>query len=176
MNLNALGPRICILGPSNSGKSTLATAIARKCELPIIHLDRLYHHYPQSSWYPRPADEFLALHEKAIAQESWIMEGNYSRCLPQRLGRATGVILLDISTASSLLRYIRRTLWQPGRYGGMDGQDRLSWEMLHHILFVTPGGRKRNAALFEQLRLPRVWAGSVKEIERLYMEWGLNTG
>ncbi|MFU9136314.1 AAA family ATPase [Erwinia tasmaniensis] len=175
MNPDALGPRICILGPSNSGKSTLATAIARKCERPIIHLDRLYHHYPHSSWCPRPADEFLALHEKAIAQESWIMEGNYSRSLPQRLDRATGVILLDISTASSLLRYIQRTLWQRGRYGGMDGQDRLSWEMLHHILFVTPGGRKRNAALFEQLRLPRVRAGSVKEIARLYVEWGLDT-
>ena len=28
MNLDTLGPRICILGPSNSGKSTLADAIA----------------------------------------------------------------------------------------------------------------------------------------------------
>lgn len=31
------------------------------------------------------------------------MDGNYSRCLPQRLARATGFILLDTSTATSLL-------------------------------------------------------------------------
>jgi cytidylate kinase len=31
--LSDLGPRICLMGPSNSGKSTLAGAIARKCAL-----------------------------------------------------------------------------------------------------------------------------------------------
>ncbi|TGQ03272.1 AAA family ATPase, partial [Mesorhizobium sp. M00.F.Ca.ET.217.01.1.1] len=39
MNLSDLGDRICILGPSNSGKSTLADAIARKRGLTPIHLD-----------------------------------------------------------------------------------------------------------------------------------------
>jgi adenylate kinase family enzyme len=29
MTLDDLGPRICIMGPSNSGKSTLATAIVQ---------------------------------------------------------------------------------------------------------------------------------------------------
>ena len=33
--LESLGPRIAILGPSNSGKSTLAQAIARQRGLPV---------------------------------------------------------------------------------------------------------------------------------------------
>ena len=37
------------------------------------------------------------------------MDGNYSSCLPQRLARATGLILLDLSTPLSLWRYARRT-------------------------------------------------------------------
>src|SRR6516225_11108594 len=38
MQLADLGERICILGPSNSGKSTLAETIARKRGLELIHL------------------------------------------------------------------------------------------------------------------------------------------
>lgn len=92
--LDELGPRICILGPSNSGKSTLAEAIAGKRDLPAIHLDQLFH-TPHTDWIPRPAQEFVHLHDAAIAQEQWVMDGNYSRTLPQRLARATGLILLD---------------------------------------------------------------------------------
>jgi Cytidylate kinase len=42
MQLPDLGERICILGPSNSGKSTLAEAIARKRGLQAVHSDQLY--------------------------------------------------------------------------------------------------------------------------------------
>ncbi|CEJ49256.1 conserved hypothetical protein [Xanthomonas citri pv. bilvae] len=62
MKLDDLGPRICILGPSNSGKSTLAQA--RGC-VPV-HLDRL-HHLPNTAWIPRPRQDFMALHCAAIA-------------------------------------------------------------------------------------------------------------
>lgn len=120
MPLAALGPRICIMGPSNSGKSTLAQAIGRACGLPVVHLDRL-HHRPHTDWQPRPAAEFLALHDAAIEAERWVMDGNYTRCLPQRLSRATGVILLDVPTLTSLGRYLARC-WSTGaRIGGLEG-------------------------------------------------------
>ena len=43
MMLDVLGPRICIMGPSNSGKATLAEAIARAQGLKAVHLDQLQH-------------------------------------------------------------------------------------------------------------------------------------
>jgi adenylate kinase family enzyme len=52
MNLSDLGDRIVILGPSNSGKSTLADAIARKRGLQAVHLDLLFH-LPNTDWEQR---------------------------------------------------------------------------------------------------------------------------
>lgn len=46
----------------------------------------------------RPDDDFRRLHEAAIAEDSWVMDGNYSRWLEPRLARATGLILLEVST------------------------------------------------------------------------------
>lgn len=71
MKLDELGSRICIMGPSNSGKSTLAEAIGRAKGLEVVHLDQL-HHIPHTDWVPRPPDEFAALHDAAIARVGWV--------------------------------------------------------------------------------------------------------
>ena len=130
MQLADLGEGICILGPSNSGKSTLAETIARKRGLEVIHLDLLYH-LPNTDWKVRPPDEFVALHDTAITGEQWVMDGNYSKCMPQRFLRATGLILLDISTPVSLFRYCRRTIFERQRVGALEGgRDSIKWGMI----------------------------------------------
>jgi adenylate kinase family enzyme len=156
MTLDDLGPRICLLGPSNSGKSTLAAAIGRARGLRVIHLDQL-HHRPNSHWEPRPAAEFIALHDEALAGEHWVMDGNYSRCLPQRLARATGLILLDTPTTVSLWRYVRRCWFEKDRLGGLDGgRDSLKWSMVRHIAITSRANRRRYEAIFDRLSLPRI--------------------
>lgn len=173
MLLSELGERICILGPSNSGKSTLAAAIARKRRLPAVHLDQLYH-LPGTDWQPRPAAEFLALHDAAIAGERWVMDGNYSICLPQRLCRATGVILLDVSAPASLLRYFRRTLFERSRIGALEGgQDSVKWIMIRHIAVASPKNRRRYADMFRDIDLPKARLDSMRAIRRHYRRWGL---
>lgn len=173
MNLWDLGDRICVLGPSNSGKSTLADAIARKRGLEPVHLDLLYH-LPNTDWEPRPKDEFIALHDAAIAGERWVMDGNYSIGMPQRFRRATGVILLDISTPASLLRYFRRTLFEKDRRGGLQGgRDSVKWDMIHHITVTTPKNRERYRIMFEQLDLPKVQLSSLRTIKQCFADWDL---
>ena len=175
MPLSELGERICILGPSNSGKSTLAEAIARKAELQVVHLDQL-HHQPHTNWVPRPANEFLALHDEAIAGERWVIDGNYSKLFPQRFRRATGIILLDISTGTSLFRYLRRTLFEHNRIGALaGGQDSIKFAMLHHIAIVTPGNRKRYAEVYRQLHLPKICLSSTRDLNNCFQEWGLES-
>lgn len=173
MTLDDLGPRICIMGPSNSGKSTLATAIARARGLTPIHLDKLYH-LPNTNWKPRPENEFIALHDSALAGESWVMDGNYSRCLPQRLARATGLILLDTSTATSLLRYLRRSWFERHRLGGLEGSsDRVNWMMIRHITGAARKNRRRYKEMFGHIAVPKIMLPTAREIAQFYRSEGL---
>ncbi|MCE7795311.1 AAA family ATPase [Sphingobium sufflavum] len=172
--LASLGPRICLLGPSNSGKSTLAVAIGRARHLSPVHLDQLQHR-PGSDWVPRAEEAFLALQAAAILGDRWVMDGSYSRCLPQRLARATGLILLDVPTATSVARYVRRCWFERGRrVGGLaGGRDSVKWVMIRHIVVANRAGRKRSAALFDSLALPRIRLASAQAIRDFYEGEGL---
>lgn len=174
MSLEKLGSRICIMGPSNSGKSTLAHAIGRTRDLPVIHLDQLFHQ-PGTDWRPRPEAEFIALHDAAIQAERWVMEGNYSRCLPQRLARATGFILLDIPTATGLFRYLRRSWFEQDRLGALEGgQDSVKWEMIRHIAVTNRANRKKYREMFERIDLPKIKLMTLREQTRFYRAAGLD--
>ena len=173
MTLDDLGPRICVMGPSNSGKSTLATAIGRARGLTPIHLDQLYH-IPNTDWQPRIEEEFIALHDEAVSGTRWVIDGNYCRCLPQRLARATGLILLDTSTASSLLRYLRRSWFERNRPGGLEGgADSVKWTMIWHITVAARRHRRCNKEMFLHISLPKIRLSTAREIARFYRSEGL---
>lgn len=172
--LESLGPRIMICGPSNSGKSTLNVAIGRKLGLPVIHLD-LLQHLPNTNWVPRPTEEFVALHDAAIAGERWAMDGNYFATVSQRLARATGIIMLGSEPWRSAARNVRRTLFETkNRAGQLEGaQDSLKIEFFRFILFEQPKKRERDLAILRGSGLPMVTLSSMRELNRLYEAWGL---
>ncbi len=173
MMLDELGTRICIMGPSNSGKSTLAEVIAQANGLEVVHLDQL-HHLPNTDWIPRPPDEFAALHDAAIIGELWVIEGNYSRLLPQRLARATGFILLDVPTSTSLCRYFRRCWFERNRRGALEGgRDSVKWDMIRHIAVATRANRSRYRDTIDGISLPKVQINSTKALAAFYRSNGL---
>lgn len=172
--LSALGPRIIILGPSNSGKSTLAVSIAEKAGLPPVHLDQL-RHIPNTNWQERPDTEFATLHDAAIAQDAWVMDGNYSRLLPRRVDRATGLILLSSNVWLRYLRYVKRTLRNnQNRAGHLEGyQDRLSLKMTRWIV-KRRRSSERYATLLEQTDKPSIHCQTAQELRLLYASWDLS--
>ncbi|HEY9010594.1 MAG TPA: AAA family ATPase [Devosia sp.] len=171
--LETLGPRIMICGPSNAGKSTLAAAIAGKLGSVAYHVD-LFRHLPGTDWVQRPDEEFRALHDEAILDERWVMDGNYSALMPQRIARATGIILLGDNRWANFGRYLRRTVFQPNRVGALEGaRDSVKWEMIRWVLLVQPKNRERDRMRLRQTGLPMVEIASMRELRQLYVAWRL---
>jgi adenylate kinase family enzyme len=172
--LATLGPRLMICGPSSNGKSTLAVAIERRMGWPAIHLDR-FRHQPNTDWVQRPDAEFAALHYDAIMREAWVMEGNYSKLIPARLNRATGIVLLGANRWANLVRYIRRSVFQTERAGYLEGAlDRgIKWSMVHWIMVVSPHNLQHYRQVLPKAGLPFVEVRNMRQLKRLYAEWGL---
>jgi adenylate kinase family enzyme len=172
--LEDLGNRIMICGPSNAGKSTLAAAIGRKLGLPTVHLDQFYH-VPNTDWVPRPREDFVRLHDAAIAEDAWVMDGNYSAVMPQRLARATDLIVLLDNRYASFARYLRRTLFERERAGHLEGaRDSIKWDMIHWILIGAPKKLGNYHAMIKTSGLPHVETNGMGDVKRLYARWGLS--
>lgn len=64
--------------------------LAKAYSLPVCHLDALYH---LPSWQTRTDEEFASLIRTFMAQhDNWIIEGTYSRHVPERFKEADLVI------------------------------------------------------------------------------------
>jgi adenylate kinase family enzyme len=132
--------RIIVLGPPGSGKSTLARRLGAARGLPVFHLDRLYW---QPGWIETPAEAFAAEVERIAALPAWVIDGNYTHTIAPRLQTADTLIYLDVPSALSLLRVIRRTLAQYGRVRG-DGPSGCPEQFdLSFLHFVWTWNRER---------------------------------
>ncbi|WIJ26820.1 AAA family ATPase [Devosia sp. RR2S18] len=169
--LAQLGRRIMVTGPTNAGKSTLTVALADKLGVPAYHVD-LFRHLPHTDWEPRPTEDFHALHAAAIAEPEWVMDGNYSEILPQRLARATGIVVVDAPLLSRYVRYFKRTL-QRQRVGALEGgKDSIKWDMIHW-LWHTRGTAEAHRKLASETGLPAVFCRDQRDVAALCAAWDL---
>ncbi|MEM9169317.1 MAG: AAA family ATPase [Pseudomonadota bacterium] len=104
--------RIMIIGGPGSGKSTLARRLAERTGLPHIHLDALYW---EPGWRETDKARFIQAVRQRIAEDAWIIDGNYSATWRERADRADHVVFLDAPTAVRLARIVMRTLRCYGR-------------------------------------------------------------
>ena len=84
--------RVLIIGCPGSGKSTLALALHRKTGLPLCHLDMLYWNADKTTV---EQDVFRARLAAVLAQEAWIIDGNFSSTMEWRLAACDTVVFLD---------------------------------------------------------------------------------
>lgn len=101
-----------VVGCSGSGKSTLARRIGAATDLPVIHLDQ---HYFRPGWEIKSDEEWGQIVEGFVAQDCWVMDGNYSKTIQTRLKRADTLVFIDMPTWFCLYRVFRRTLLFLGR-------------------------------------------------------------
>ena len=170
--LAGFGRRIMILGPSNSGKSTLAQALGERLGVPAMHLDQL-RHLPHTNWKERPDEDFAALHDAAILEPEWVMEGNYSNLMTQRLKRATGILVITDTLTRRYQRYFHRSLFQKTRAGALAGeQDGVTWKMVSW-LWKTRDAVSKYRKIAAETGLPHHFVRDEQQLRALYRAWDL---
>jgi adenylate kinase family enzyme len=170
--LQSLGTRIWITGPAAGGKSTLASALGRKLDLPVFHLDQL--RFEPGTWTERPAADFLANVEAVVATDSWVIEGNYFSFLAGRLERAMGIISLSSPRLGNFGRYLRRCLYPSRRVGTMaNAGEAPNWTMIRWVLWDEPKRRAKKQELLAKATGTVVRTHSFDELKKLHELWAL---
>lgn len=130
--------RVLIVGTSGVGKTTLGLQMAAVLGLPAVHLDVLAW---TKGWVRRPVADFERELDEAMAGDTWVVDGNYIKSLPQRVARADTLILIDLPLWQCLVRVF-------GRWWRNHGKQRndlpegclepLPWTFLKWVLSAPP--------------------------------------
>lgn len=169
--------RVAIIGPCGAGKSTLAIELARVTGLPPYHIDRLNW---KPGWVDSSREELSVRLEAIVAEDRWIIDGNYSGTMHLRLPRADTVIFLDYSRWIYRWRVLKRWYTHRGRTRpdmteGCD--ERLDLEFLRYVWRFDRDARPRLLAKLNELieaqnlihlRHPREATSFLREVERQY--------
>jgi adenylate kinase family enzyme len=152
--------RIAVIGDSCAGKTTLARALAQRLGQPHVELDTLFW---GPGWTMRgPA--FASDVADAVAQERWVVDGNYSGVRDLVWPRATLMVWIDRPLAVHLWRALRRNVRRALRREALFGGNRetlartfFSRESLLLWIVRTHGRRRREFTARMQERGERVW-------------------
>jgi adenylate kinase family enzyme len=108
--------RIAIIGSPGAGKSTFARRLGEITGIEVFHLDRLFW---KPGWVATPRSDWIALQQRLVQNESWIIDGNYGATMDIRIQAADTVIFLDFPRRVCLWRVAKRVY----RYRGQTRPD-----------------------------------------------------
>ncbi len=91
--------KVIVIGCPGGGKSTFARRLQASSGLPLHHLDTIWHKPDRTTVSREVFDEKLG---QLLAQEEWIIDGNYNRTLERRMAACDTVFLLDYPVAVCL--------------------------------------------------------------------------
>ncbi len=175
--------RISIIGSCGSGKTTFARKLAAKLDVPHIEMDALFW---LPNWQPKPIEEFRNSVTAAVADEAWVIDGNYSqgRLRDIYLARATTVVWLNYSYPVTLGRLLKRTLRRISRhetlYGNNQETARMAFCSRDSILWWMTKNYRRRRREYRKLfndeqyaHLQRIEIRRPREAEALLEQSGL---
>lgn len=99
--------RVNVVGTSGSGKTTFAAELARRLGVPHVELDALSW---EANWVSAPPDVLRERVARAVADDGWVVDGNYSATRDLVWARADTVVWLDLSLSVVMWRVIARTM------------------------------------------------------------------
>ena len=87
--------KIIVIGSPGAGKSVFSRKLRDITNLPLYHLDMLYHKADGTHIFKEELEDKL---RKIFKEDNWILDGNYQRTLEMRLKECDTVFLLDFPT------------------------------------------------------------------------------
>ena len=84
--------KILVIGCPGSGKSYFARALAQKTGVPLYHLDMMYWNADKTIV---EKDVFRARLDALLTEDAWILDGNFSSTMEQRMAACDTVFFLD---------------------------------------------------------------------------------
>ncbi len=103
--------KVIIIGCPGSGKTTFAEKLHKCTELPLYHLDAIWHKPDKTHISREDFDERII---EIFNKDKWIIDGNYKRTIEMRLKECDTVFLFDLPTEVCLLGATERI--GKGRY------------------------------------------------------------
>lgn len=87
--------KVIIIGCSGSGKTTFAEKLQRVTNLPLYYLDAIWHKPDRTHISREEYDKKLA---EIFKTKEWIIDGNYSRTIEERIKNSDMIFLFDLPT------------------------------------------------------------------------------
>lgn len=144
--------RILIVGPTGTGKSTLGKLLGERLGIAHQSLDEL-HFNP--GWQPKPEEEFFANIDRVVAEDRWILDGNYNRAQHRIRPRVTSMIWLNYPFVTNFRQLFRRTMaraWTGEElYNGCHESFRQSFFSRESILLWLCTSFRRNRIRYGEL-------------------------
>ena len=140
--------KIIVIGCSGSGKSTLSRKLSEITQIPVVHLDKLWW---KPNWETVSRDEFDVHHRAAMEEPTWIMDGNFSRTLPERIDNCDTVIYLDFNRMTCIMGVLKRVFTGLGKVRPDMGEgcpERFDWRFL---VWVWNFNKKNRAKTYQLL-------------------------
>lgn len=99
--------KILVIGPGGAGKSTFSKKLSKILNIPVYHLDSIYW---LPNWEHLEREEFIKKVRVITSKDEWIIDGNYSGSLEERVPLADIIIFLDFNITFCVFSATRRML------------------------------------------------------------------
>ncbi len=125
--------KIIIVGCPGSGKTTLANILGKKLNIPVHHLDK---YYWKDNWQAITQEEFSEIQRVITSGDRWIIDGNYSRTIENRMLYADTIIFFDFPSYVIYWRVFKRYIKNFGKQRkdmGGNNKESLKWDFIKFI-------------------------------------------